>query len=167
MNSLVRDVRYSARKLLRTPGFTAIVVATMALAIGGTTAIFSIVNGVILKSLPFAEPDRLVQISSRSRDGKPTVMSYPDFADYRARARGFSSIAAYDQGTANLTGVGEQPLRLATARVNANYFDLLGVKPVLGRMFARGEDAKGAVLVDEAVHRHDPFARGALSLIHI
>ena len=144
MDSVFRDVRYAARKLMRAPGFTAIVVATLALAIGATTAVFSIVNAVLLTSLPFSDPDRIVQVASAGRDGKPTVMSWSDFGDYRAQSRSFAFMAAYDLGTANLTGAGDQPLRLSIARVNDTFFDVLGVPPVLGRGFVRGDDAKGA-----------------------
>jgi putative ABC transport system permease protein len=153
MDTLLRDVRYSARKLMHTPAFTAIVVGTLALAIGATTAVFSIVNGVLLEPLPLRDPDRVVSVSSLGRDGKRAEMSLQDFDDYRARGRLVEAMAAYDFGTRNLTGTGGEPIRLAGARVTANFFDVLGVAPTLGRVFASGEDAKGAartaVLSDE------------------
>lgn len=146
METLLRDVRYSARKLLHTPAFTAIVVGTLALAIGATTAVFSIVNGVLLQPLPLRDADRVVSVSSLDRDGNRNPMSYQDFQDYRAQSRLISSMAAYDNGTHNLTGTGGEPIRLSGTRVNANFFDVIGVSPVLGRAFTRGEDAKNAAL---------------------
>src|ERR1041385_2131454 len=109
MGSVIRDVRYSLRKLMRTPGFTAVVIATLALAIGATTAVFSIIDGVLLRALPLGDPDRIVQLWSVSREGKPTVMSWQDFADYRARSRSVSTMAAYEDGKANLAVAGGPP----------------------------------------------------------
>src|SRR5919198_4153442 len=84
---LLRDIRYAARKLMRTPGFTAIVIGTLSLAIGATTAVFSIVNGVLLEPLPLRDPTRVVQVSSVGRDHKRTLMSYQDLMDYRAQSK--------------------------------------------------------------------------------
>jgi len=144
VDTILRDVRYSARKLLRTPGFTAIVVATLSLAIGATTAVFSIVNGVLLEPLPLRDPSRVVSVSSVGRDGKRNSMSYLDFMDYRAQSRLIPAMSAIDGGTHNLTGTCGEPVRLSGARVNANYFEVVGATPILGRTFLRGEDAKGA-----------------------
>src|SRR5256885_14105597 len=84
VDTLARDVRYSARKLMRTPAFTAIVIATLSLAIGATTAVFSIVNGVLLQPLPLRDADRVVAVSTLGRDGSRNPISYQDFMDYRA-----------------------------------------------------------------------------------
>src|SRR5262245_52337978 len=111
MDTLLQDIRYAARKLVRTPGFTFIAVTTLALAIGATTAIFSIVNGVLLKPLPFASPESIVMIAS-ARDGKPQAMSALDFKDYREQAKSFVGMASYDMGSTNLTSDGNQPIRL-------------------------------------------------------
>src|ERR1700733_13746868 len=86
MDILLQDIRYAARKLMRTPGFTIVAVATLALAIGSTTAVFSIVNGVLLNPLPFRDPGRLVRVASMGKTGKPASMSYLDFMDYRAQS---------------------------------------------------------------------------------
>ena len=156
METLLRDARYSARKLLHTPAFTAIVVGTLALAIGATTAVFSIVNGVLLQPLPLRDPDRVVSVSSVDRDGNRNPMSYQDFQDYRAQSHLISSMAAYDNGTHNLTGTGGEPIRLSGTRVNANFFDVIGVAPILGRAFIRGDDAKNAArtaVLSEALWR--------------
>ena len=113
---LVRDLRYSARKLMRTPGFTAIVIGTLSLAIGATTAVFSIVNGVLLEPLPLRDASRVVSVSSVGRDGKRTPMSYQDFMDYRAQSKLIGAMSAVDIGTRNLTGTDGEPLRLAGAQ---------------------------------------------------
>ena len=144
MDTLLRDVRYSIRKLLHAPGFTAVVVGTLALSIGATTAVFSIVNGVLLEPLALPNANRIVSVSSADRDGNPSPMSLQDFEDYRAESRLIPAMAAYDQGTHNLTGTGGEPIRLSGARVTANFFDVLGVSPIFGRGFSRGEDAKTA-----------------------
>ena len=147
MDLFLQDLRYAARKLLRSPGFTFVAVTTLALAIGATTAVFSIVNGVLLKPLPFAHPESLVRVASVGRGGKPTPMSYLDFADYRAQSKLVPAMSAMDQVTRNLTVAGAQPLRLSAMRVNANFFELLGVRPLLGRAFSDGDDKNGAVPV--------------------
>jgi putative ABC transport system permease protein len=156
MDNLLQDIRYAARKLLRTPGFSVVVVATLAVAIGATTAVFSIVDGVLLKPLAFHEPDRLVEVTSIGRDGKPNAMSYLDYADYRARSRLVPEMSAIDETTQNITSNGTDPLRLRAARVNANFFDLVGVRPIAGRTFAKGEDLQSAtptVVLGEAFWR--------------
>lgn len=144
MDTLFRDIRYSARKLMHSPGFTAIVVGTLALAIGATTAVFSIVNGVLLEPLPLRDADRVVSVASLDRDGKTNPMSLQDFEDYRAQSRLVPAMAAYDLGTHNLTGTGGEPIRLSGSRVSANFFGVVGISPILGRVFLPGEDAKGA-----------------------
>jgi len=147
MQTLLNDVRYAARKLLRTPGFTVIAVATLALAIGATTAVFSIVNSVLLEPLPFAQPDRLVQVASIGRLGKPGAMSWPDFKDYRDQTSSFVGMAAIDIESANLTAPGVESQRLQRAEVGANFFSLLGTRMQAGRAFLAGEDVNGAAPV--------------------
>ena len=157
MGILIQDIRYAVRKLARNPGFTFVAVATLALAIGATTAVFSIVNGVLLKPLPFQEPKELVRVTSSGRTGKASAMSALDFVDYRDQSRSFVGMAAIDNGTLNLTVAGEQPARLTASWVGASFFDLLGVVPQAGRTFAKGEDAKGApriVVLSEKLWRN-------------
>ena len=145
MDILLQDIRYAARKLLRTPAFTIIAIATLALAIGATTAVFSIVNGVLLKPLPFREPDALVRIGSMSKEGKLVHMSAPDFVDYRDQTRSFVGMAQIqEKNSANFTVSGSEPQRLNAANVGAKFFDLLGAPMQLGRGFIAGEDLKGA-----------------------
>ncbi|MDQ6885910.1 MAG: ABC transporter permease [Gemmatimonadota bacterium] len=146
MDTLLQDLRYAIRKLLRTPGFTIVAVATLALAIGATTAIFSVVNGVLLKPLPFREPDRLVRVMSL-HEGKAGPLSPLDFIDLRDQSRSFAGVAAFDDGTVNLTGTSLQPVRLNRATVGASFFALLGIQPQLGRAFTEGEDSQSAARV--------------------
>lgn len=148
MDILIQDIRYAARKLVRTPSFTIIAVTTLALAIGATTAVFSIVNGVLLKPLPYRQPDEIMKIGSLSKDGKLVHMSVPDFVDYRAQTHSFVGMAAIqDRNSANLSVAGSDPKRLNSASVGASFFDLLGVPMKLGRGFAVGEDGTGAARV--------------------
>jgi predicted permease len=145
MAILLQDIRYAARKLLRTPGFTFIAVSTLALAIGSTTAVFSIVNGVLLKPLPFRQPYQMVRVGSLHTDGKLGYLSVPDFIDYRARTHSFAGMAQIqDRNSANLSIDGSDPVRLNSASVGARFFDLLGVRMELGRGFITGEDSAKA-----------------------
>jgi len=141
-DAVIQDIRYAARKLSRTPGFTIIAAFTLALAIGATTAIFSVIDGVLLKPLPFREPERVVRITNL-RDGNRMVSSVPDFVDFRTQTKSFSSMAAIDNQPMNLTG-GSEPERVASARVSASFWSLLGVTPAVGRGFAPNEDAQSA-----------------------
>jgi predicted permease len=144
MDTLLQDVRYAARKLMRTPAFTVVAVTTLTLAIGATTAIFSIVDGVLLKPLPYSTPAVLVLVSSTNKPDRGVPMSIVDFIDYRAQSKSFVGMAAVDNANVNLTADGVQPQRLTSARVGASFFDLLGIPMQLGRGFAAGEDALDA-----------------------
>jgi putative ABC transport system permease protein len=158
MDTLLQDARYAARKLLRAPGFTLVAVGTLAIAVGATTAIFSVINGVLLKPLPFDRPEQVVFISSTSREGQTNPMSALDFIDYRDQSKGFVGMAAYDRTSMNVTASGSDPVRLDVAQVGVRFFDLLGVRPHLGRVFAAGEDSTGAnrvaVLSDNLWRNH-------------
>jgi putative ABC transport system permease protein len=145
MDILLQDIRYAARKLARTPSFTIIAVTTLALAIGATTAVFSIVNGVLLKPLPFRNPDEIMKIGSSGTDGKLRAMSAPDFIDYRDQTHSFVGMAAVqERNSANLSIAGSEPIRLNSASVGARFFELLGTPMELGRGFLADEDATGA-----------------------
>ena len=141
-----QDLRHAVRWLVRNPGFTAVAVATLALGIGANTAIFSVVRGVLLKPLPYAQPERLVQIWERSdrehRVRHEIPFAPPVLSDWRERNRSLEGLAAYSDWTFNLTG-GEAPERLRATLVSADFFRLLGVAPVAGRTFAEGEDRPG------------------------
>ena len=144
MSTLLQDLRYGARILLKQPGFTLVAVITLALGIGANTAIFSLVNSILLRPLPFREPDRVIRmVQSSPKLGLPTWgVSQADFAAYRDQNRSFETIAIYDNGATNLTGQGE-PERLPTASTTADFFKVFGVSPLLGRTFAEGEDVPG------------------------
>ena len=137
-----QDIRFAFRQLRRNRGFTAIALVTLALGIGANTAIFSVVRGVLLRELPYQEPDRLVRLFSRVKAGMTSV-SPADFNDWRRQSTTFAALAASDEGTVNLTGSGTAE-RFTQARVSANMFQLLGVRMGLGRAFLPGEDANEA-----------------------
>src|SRR5713226_3177451 len=139
MNSLMQDLRYGARMLLKKPGFTLIAAITLALGIGANTAIFSVVNGVLLRSLPFPEPDRLVVLAEKDRDGQRMGVAYPNCRDWRARAQSFEAMVGFRSQTFNLTGV-DKPVRLQGRTVSWNFFQLLGVRLQLGRTFVEPDD---------------------------
>src|SRR5262247_3050539 len=133
-DEMFQDLRYGMRMLRKSPGFTLVAVITLALGIGANTAIFSVVNAVLLRSLPYREPDRLVMLSYyRAREGARFAAG-SHYLDWRDQAKAFEQIAAYYFDTADLTGSGE-PERLSAAFISANLFATLGVDPVLGRAF--------------------------------
>src|SRR5262252_8836031 len=146
MDTLLQDVRYGIRMLLKAPAFVAIAVLTLALGIGVNTALFSIVNGVLLNPLPFLQPDRLVALYSSNKEFRTASISYPNFLDWVRHNRAFSDLAAFRQDTFTLTGMGE-PERLRVEMVSANFFSLLGVAPVIGRHFQPEEDQIGGAPV--------------------
>src|SRR6266540_3782620 len=125
------------------PGFTLIAVVTLALGIGANTAIFSAVNALLLRPLPYVEPERLVLLAERTRDGERNGVPYPNFADWRTRAQSFAGMAMSGPESFNLTGV-DNPRRLSGRRVNWNFFSLLSVRPQLGRLFTEADDRYGA-----------------------
>ncbi len=144
MQILWQDIRYGLRMLAKIPGFTAVVVLTLALGIGANTAIFSVVSAVLLQPLPFSQPDRLVSLQRIDlRTGEHVrSQSYPDFADLRAQCKSLEAAAAYDEGSATMTGMGE-PVHLRTGIFSADMFNVLRVPPILGREFTAEEDKPG------------------------
>ncbi|HVE78695.1 MAG TPA: ABC transporter permease [Gemmatimonadaceae bacterium] len=140
---LRQDATFAIRQLAKSPVFTAVAVVTLALGIGANTAIFSIVNGVLLRPLPYADPGRLVRVWP-AVGPEQNAFSVLNFLDWREQAtRSFSGMAAATGQTLNLTGEGE-PERLRGAQVTANMFDVLGTRAVVGRTFVAGDDAAGA-----------------------
>src|SRR5215510_1105320 len=124
LETIWQDLRYGARMLLKRPGFTVVAVITLALGIGANTAIFSVVNAVLLRPLPCEDPDRLVYFMKVPQQGYPEGSSLPDFVDWREQGRSFERIAATTSRTFNLTGVGEAE-RLNGEAVTADFFPLL------------------------------------------
>jgi predicted permease len=141
METLLKDIRYGVRGLLKRPGFTAVAVITLALGIGANTAIFSVVNAVLLRSLPYKEADRLVMVwEDASFAGFPRNTPAPaNFSDWRSQNQVFEGMAAYTTRSFNLTGEGE-PEKIEANGVTANFFSLLGVPPALGRGFIPEDD---------------------------
>jgi len=144
MESLMQDLRYAARMLVKTPAFAAVAVVTLALGIGANTAIFTVVNAALLRSLPYREPDRLVHLweTNQQQNIDQREASYPDYLDWKTQTQSLDSVAGYNAGGATLTERGA-PEQIGAARVTSNFFDLLGVEPVLGRAFLPGEDRPG------------------------
>jgi putative ABC transport system permease protein len=144
MDTLLKDLRYGIRSLLKHPGFTAIAVITLALGIGANTAMFSVINAVLLRPLPYHDPDRVVTIweESPERDLYQLPISYANYRDWMDQNHVFEQISAYTFTNLNLTGAGE-PARLSTVRTSANLFSLVGATPRLGRTFLAEEDKEG------------------------
>ncbi len=158
METLLQDIRYGWRLLMRNPGFSAIAVLTLAIGIGASTAIFSVVDTVLLRPLPYQQPDQLVVVTE-SLPGMSTDeigVSAAEYQDYRERNRSFSQVAAYESAGFNLTGVG-QPSRVNAAALSASAFPLLRVSPELGRAFTQEEDRYGSgnvVVLSHALWDH-------------
>jgi putative ABC transport system permease protein len=142
------DLRYALRQLRRSPSFALATILTLALGIGANAAVFSIINALLLRPLPFPEPDRLVSVESFDRrdGGHPTNLSYPAFFDYRSGNRVFEQIVCYRDEGFTLTGRG-QPIQVSGEIVSADLFALLRVQPALGRGFLRSEEARGEHVV--------------------
>ena len=140
MNKLIQDLRYGIRTLLKRPGFSAVAVVTLALGIGASTVIFTVVDAALLRGLPYKQPDRLYHLWERTpkQDFSKREFSYPDYQDYQQNTV-FEGLAAYTGGGAILSGSGE-PERIGAPRVSANFFNVLGVDPLIGRTFQAGED---------------------------
>jgi hypothetical protein len=141
MQTLWQDLRYGARMLVQKPGFTLIAVITLGLGIGANTAIFSVVNSVLLRPLPFKEPDRVVMVwERRANSGETNIpISGHEFVGWREQSRAFEGMALIRGDGFNLTGNGE-PEAVIVERVTAEFFSVLGVPPLLGRDFAPGAD---------------------------
>jgi putative ABC transport system permease protein len=143
----MNDLRYALRQLIKSPAFSLIAIVALALGIGANTAIFSVVNAILIRSLPFPESNQLTMIWQTNPEvakmGFPLApTSVPDFRDWRAQGKSFAALSAFEGWTTNLTGRDEAE-RLGGARVSANLFSLLRVQPILGRSFAEGEDQVG------------------------
>jgi putative ABC transport system permease protein len=151
MVSLASDCRYALRAMRRSPGFTAVAVLALALGIGGNTAIFSVVNGVILQPLPFRDPDRLVRLGEAYANGdRNTSVSIPKYMAWSHNAV-FAATTLYDQlGISQTLGTGDPPIQLKTIRVSRDFFQVFGAAPLVGRAFDRAEDlpnGPGAVIL--------------------
>jgi predicted permease len=156
-----QDLRYAFRVLAKSPGFSIIAILTLALGIGANTAIFSVVNGVLLNPLPFHQPEQLVSMFEKIPNFDNGSISYPDFVDWRRMNRTFAGMAAYRSTGFSLSGNGE-PERLHGEMVSAGFFEILGVNPLKGRAFSSDEDRLGAnptVMITEALWKRKYGAR--------
>src|SRR6185295_17692633 len=143
MATLLQDLRYGARMLLKTPAITFIVILALALGIGANTAIFSVLNAVVLRPLPFDQPAELLFLNERSPVLDEMSISYPNFTDWRNQNHVFEKIGVYNRSSYNLTGNGEAE-RILTGQVSADLFAALRAKPLIGRVFTNDEDKHGA-----------------------
>jgi predicted permease len=146
MGALLQDIRYGIRMLTKNPGYTLIAVLTLALGIGANTALFSVVNGVILNPLPFPQPDQLVMLYENSPAFEKSSISYPNLKDWQRSNSTFAEIAGYRSDNFSVTGSGEAE-RVRVGMVSANFFPVLGVKPLLGRLFGADDDRLGTTPV--------------------
>jgi predicted permease len=146
METLFNDIRYGLRGLLRHPGFTIVAVCSLALGIGANTAIFSVVNGVLLSPLPYPQPEQLVTLHQSKPNFETGAMPYPNFRDLQKQNQTFTAMAISRSYGFSLIGAGE-PERVDARLVSADFFSVLGLKPLLGRTFLPGEDESGAAPV--------------------
>jgi predicted permease len=168
---LFADVRYGLRQLRKNPGFTAVAVLTLALGIGATTAIFSVVYGVLLRPLPYRDAHRLTAIFEVTPTGRPARLADPNFADFRDQSRSFEAMAKYRQGIASVSG-GSQPTRTTAAHVSESFLRVFGVQPSIGRDFTAADTKIGAgptVLVSDDYWRQHLQSAGSgdLSQAHL
>ena len=156
VDNLVQDLRYAARTLVKAPGFAAIVILTLGLGIGANSAIFSVIDGVLLKTLPYPQPNRIVRVFFSSNTYPKFPLNPFDFRDFRARNHSFEALAAFTRSDVQLSGSGE-PVRLSAFRVTAGYFEVLGIAPALGRDFDQNDELPGngslVILSDRAWRR--------------
>ncbi|HYE72575.1 MAG TPA: ABC transporter permease, partial [Blastocatellia bacterium] len=139
MQTLWQDLRFGLRMLFKKPGFTLIAIITLALGIGANTTIFSVVNGVLLKPLPYVAPEQLVRVYERSQSQPKFPLAGGNFQDYRDQNTTLNGFALYTRGDLELSQ-DNRPERLAALRISAGFFDVLGVRPLLGREFSREDE---------------------------
>ncbi|MBZ5507765.1 MAG: ABC transporter permease [Acidobacteriia bacterium] len=153
MHSFLQDIRFGARMLRKNPGFAIAAIFTLALGIGGNTAIFTITSSVLLKALPYQEPRQLISLDAQSKDGQSHCCSLNRFDIVHDRSQSFSGVVAATNDNFNLTGRGE-PLQVPSARVSSDFFEVLGVKPQLGRFFLPDEGqaaGKPVIVISDAL----------------
>ena len=157
LQSVLADCRYALRQLRKNPGFTVVAVFTLALGIGVTTAIFSVVYGVLLRPLPYPAPDRIVAVFEVNSRGNPSRLADPNFDDFRDQNRTFQAMAKYSAYPVSVSGA-SQPTRPTVAHVSLDFLKIFGVQPILGRDFTADEAKAGAaptVIVSEGYWRQD------------
>ncbi|MBO0798918.1 MAG: ABC transporter permease, partial [Blastocatellia bacterium] len=158
LDDVWQDLRYGTRMLVKRPGFTSLAVLTLALGIGANTAIFSIINTVLIRELPYSDADRLVTIWETAPAIPPAGATIPEFQDWRAQAKSFQELAVYsDTAVRNaLLITKRESVRVEGAAISQNFFPMLGLKPILGRDFLPEEDRLGAnrvIILSQALWR--------------
>ena len=169
MGGVWQDFRYAARRLGKNPGVPAIMVFTLALAIGATTAIFSVVYGVLLRPLPYPDPNRIMAVFEVTSKGRPARLADPNFDDFRDQSRSFQAIAKYSDNVASVSGA-SQPTRTTVAYVSPDFLEVFGIQPILGRDFSASDARKGAgptVLVSYGYWRQHLGSPRDLSQSHL
>jgi len=146
MDTLIADIRVGIRSLLKRPGFTLIAILTLALGIGASTAIFSVVDGVLLRPLPYPHAEQIVQLREVSQRGGRMAFAEPNFLDLRARSHTFEGVAQYSGSLTTVNG-GSEPVRALTYAVSADFFNVVGVTPIVGRTFSPEESRAGGAPV--------------------
>src|SRR6184192_3913243 len=142
---LLQDLRYALRMLAKQPGFTAIAVLTLALGIGANTAIFSVINAVLLRPLPYPNAGRIMVLNESSGSGQDFSVALPDYFDWQKESKTFEHLACTHKESRNLSGIpGREPERVSCASVTRNFFDIIGLSPEIGRVFSADEDKVGA-----------------------
>ncbi len=169
LDILFADVRYAARALARNPGFTTVSMLTLALGIGASTAIFSVVDAVLLRPLPYPNPEKLVRIWEQAPDGHRMNLADPNFDDFRTQNDTFATLAVYGYGLSSVSG-GSEPVRVNIAVVSSGFFKILGIEPVRGRAFAPEEQrvhGAPAAIVSYAYWKRYLGAATDLSKFHL
>jgi putative ABC transport system permease protein len=169
LRSVLFDCRYALRRLGKNSGFTAVAVLTLALGIGATTAIFSVVYGVLLRPLPYADPDRIVAVFEVTSKGRPTALADPNFDDFRDQNGSFQAIAKYGGAIATVSGA-SPPTRAVVGRVSADFLKVFSVQPIVGRGFVAADATKGAaptVLVGYGYWSQSLGSARDLSQVHL
>ena len=169
MENIAQDVRYALRQLHKRLGFTAVAVITLALGIGASTAIFSVVYGVLLRPLPYSDPSRIMAVFEVTPKGEWNRLADPNFDDFRDQNSSFQAIAKYSAGIASVSGAG-QPTRSMVANVSAEFLNVFRVQPAIGRGFVPADMKKGAapvVLVSYGYWRQNLSSRTDLSQLHL
>src|SRR5438874_10336669 len=174
MHSILQDFRYALRMLAKQPAFTAIAVLTLALGIGANTAIFSIINSVLLRPLPYPHADRIMVLNESSGPGQDFSVALPDYFDWQKETKTFEHLACTHKESRNLSGIpGREAERVSTASVTRNFFNIIGLSPQIGRVFSEDEDKVGAppvaIISDriwQRVFNRSPKAIGQSIVLH-
>src|SRR5712671_5584630 len=143
MGGLGQDLRYALRQLRKSPAFTSVAIITLALAIGATTAIFSVVYGVLLRPLPYRDSNRIMSVFEVSSEGRWSHLADPNFDDFRDQNHSFQAIAKYNDNVVSVSGA-SQPSRTTVSSVSPDFLKVLGIQPILGRDFTASDAKKGA-----------------------